>query len=206
MLFRSRVAAIAFSNLALAKQFFPPPARVPDFYPVYPLAVSNPVFVDVDGNGRYDAPLGAPAFCSAPCDPATGKLVGSSKTCADVQPDYKCLAPEQREAYAEEARSVAQTIDFSGQNIHVLLVEDIVDSGLSARFLLDHCREQEAATVALAALLLRDIPAGSAPQPDYVGIRIPEGFVVGYGLDDGGRYRNWPDIRTLPSEIGRAHV
>lgn len=82
---------------------------------------------------------------------------------------------------------------------HVLLVEDIVDSGLSARFLLAHCAEQGAASVALAALLLRDIPAGSAPQPDYVGIRIPDGFVVGYGLDDGGLYRNWPDIRTLPN-------
>ena len=80
----------------------------------------------------------------------------------------------------------------------VLVVEDIVDSGLSARFLLAHCTEQGAASVSLAALLLRDIPAGSAPQPDYVGIRIPDGFVVGYGLDDGGLYRNWPDIRTLP--------
>jgi hypothetical protein len=91
-----RVASVAFSNLALAAQFFPPPARVPDFYPVFPLAVSNPVFIDTDGNGKYDAPLGAPAFCSARCDKATGKVAGTSKTCADIQPNYVCLQPEGR--------------------------------------------------------------------------------------------------------------
>ena len=91
-----RVASVAFSNLALAAQFFPPPARVPDFYPVYPLAVTNPVLVDVDGNGRYDAPLAAPAFCSARCDKATGKVEGTNQTCADIQPDYTCLQPEGR--------------------------------------------------------------------------------------------------------------
>lgn len=91
-----RVAAIAFSNLPIINAQFPPPAKVPDFYPIYPLAVSNPIFLDTDGNGRYDAPLPAPAFCSPPCDPATGVLVGSQQKCSDIQADYKCLTPENR--------------------------------------------------------------------------------------------------------------
>jgi hypothetical protein len=91
-----RVAAIAFSNLPIINAQFPPPAKVPDFYPIYPLAVSNPIFLDTDGNGKYDSPLPAPAFCSPPCDPSTGVLVGSQQKCSDIQADYKCLTPENR--------------------------------------------------------------------------------------------------------------
>ena len=94
-----RVAAIAFANLPAASSFFPPPSKVPDFYPIFPMAISNPIFLDVNGNGRYDALKPLPAFCSPPCDPATGKLLtaqGTIATCAEVQADYKCLSPENR--------------------------------------------------------------------------------------------------------------
>ncbi len=91
-----KVASMAFSHLPLINTIFPAPAQYPDFYPVYPLAMANPILVDTDGNGRYDAPLPSPAFCSPPCDPATGKLLGSEQTCADVQNNYQCLTPENR--------------------------------------------------------------------------------------------------------------
>lgn len=104
-----RVASIAFGNVPVVNSKFPPPVKVPDFYPVYPLAIANPVLLDTDGNGKYDAPLPYPAFCSPPCDPATGKLTGdTTKTCADLQStsstdadkqrkaNYKCLSPENR--------------------------------------------------------------------------------------------------------------
>ncbi len=101
----ARVASIAFSSLlgALAKTVFPPPARIPDFFPVFPMAVSGAVLVDVGGDGKYNAPLPAPAFCSPKCDVATGEVQdpaydwqGKKRKCSDIQSNYKCLSPEAR--------------------------------------------------------------------------------------------------------------
>ena len=101
----SRVAALAFGQIEVVKLIFPPPAKVPDFYPVFPYAVANALLLDVDGNGRYDAPPGPdgkarpplPAFCSPPCDATSGEVLdGTKRKCADVQADYVCLKPENR--------------------------------------------------------------------------------------------------------------
>jgi len=94
----SRVAALAFSKIPIINAIFPAPARVPDFFPVFPMAISNAVFLDIDGDGKYTAPLAYPAFCSPRCDPATGLVVGSatSQKCSDIQSNYKCLLPEGR--------------------------------------------------------------------------------------------------------------
>jgi hypothetical protein len=107
----ARVASIAFSALfagdpalaSLAKSSFPPPAKIPDFFPVYPMAISSAVLLDADGNGKYDAPLPAPAFCSPQCDVKTGEILesawdwqGKKRTCKELQSDYECLATEGR--------------------------------------------------------------------------------------------------------------
>ena len=107
----ARVASIAFSALfagdpalaSLAKTSFPPPAKIPDFFPVFPMAIASAVLIDADGNGRYDAPLPAPAFCSPRCDVKTGEIQesawdwqGKKRTCKELQSDYECLATEAR--------------------------------------------------------------------------------------------------------------
>lgn len=97
-----RVAALAFSNIPVVNAVFPPPTKVPDFFPVYPMAVSNAIFIDANSNGKYDAPLPFPAFCSPDCvNDGTPKSDGTLKSdpkrkCSDLQPDYKCLKPEGR--------------------------------------------------------------------------------------------------------------
>ncbi len=83
---------------------------------------------------------------------------------------------------------------IEGKN--VLIVEDIVDTGLTLRYLLDVFAHRKPASVAIATLL--DKPEGRQPGtpllPDYIGFTIPNRFVVGYGLDLGGYFRNIPYV------------
>jgi hypoxanthine phosphoribosyltransferase len=81
-------------------------------------------------------------------------------------------------------------LDLSGR--HVLLVEDIVDSGLTLSFLRRNLEARNPASLAVCALLVRE--ASEAPDLRYVGFRVPPVFVVGYGLDVAERHRNLPFI------------
>ncbi len=83
---------------------------------------------------------------------------------------------------------------IEGKN--VLIVEDIVDTGLTLRYLMDALQTRMPSSLAIATLL--DKPEGREPgielQPDYIGFTIPKRFVVGYGLDLGGYFRNIPYV------------
>jgi hypoxanthine phosphoribosyltransferase len=72
---------------------------------------------------------------------------------------------------------------------HILLVEDIVDTGTSTAFLIQHLRRQEPASIRLCALLDKPARRRSPVTIDYVGFSIPDYFVVGYGIDYAERYR-----------------
>ena len=80
---------------------------------------------------------------------------------------------------------------------HVLLVDDILDSGGTIRLVVPLIKEMGAATVKTCVLLRKDRPAALATPVDYVGFEIPDEFVVGYGLDYNDYYRNLPYIGTL---------
>ena len=83
---------------------------------------------------------------------------------------------------------------------HALIVEDIVDTGLTSAYLLDHMRQRGARSVKLCALLHKPSRAVSPVPIDYLGFTVPDVFIVGYGLDAGGKYRNLPDLRVLGGE------
>jgi hypoxanthine phosphoribosyltransferase len=85
-------------------------------------------------------------------------------------------------------------LDLSGRD--VLLVEDIVDSGLTLSYLLKNLQARSPASLEVCALLLKHGQQKVEPDVRYVGFRVPEEFVVGYGLDVGERYRNLPSICT----------
>lgn len=82
--------------------------------------------------------------------------------------------------------------DVTGRS--VVLVEDILDTGLTLDFVVDRVRAGHPAQVKTCSLLVRE---GAAP-PDYTGLWIPQGFVVGYGIDYAERYRGLPDIKSVP--------
>jgi hypoxanthine phosphoribosyltransferase len=89
--------------------------------------------------------------------------------------------------------------DISGK--HVLVVEDIMDSGLTLSWLLKNLRSRGPASVEVCALL-RKPDAAQVPVPvKYVGFDIPNEFVVGYGLDYAQKYRNLPFIGMLASHV-----
>ncbi len=92
--------------------------------------------------------------------------------------------------------------DVTGR--HLVLVDDILDSGGTLKLVVPMLRELGAASVKTCVLLRKDRPQAHSVHADYVGFEIPDEFVVGYGLDYNNYYRNLPDIVTLkPEAISR---
>jgi hypoxanthine phosphoribosyltransferase len=83
----------------------------------------------------------------------------------------------------------------------VLLVEDVVDSGLTLSWLLRNLRSRGPATLEVCALLRKPDSQQVDVDVRYLGFDIPEAFVVGYGLDYAERYRNLPMIATLAPHV-----
>ncbi len=98
---------------------------------------------------------------------------------------------------AEESMGRVQIlldVDVDLADRHVLLVEDIVDTGLTSRYLLSVLRSRSPATIELCTLLDKSVRRIVPLTPRYAGFDCPDAFVVGYGLDYRERYRNLPDI------------
>ena len=88
--------------------------------------------------------------------------------------------------------------DLGGQ--HVLIVDDILDSGRTLSAVRQLITERHPASIGICVLLRKQVPSAMAVKAEYVGFDIPDEFVVGYGLDYDDYYRNLPDVVTLKSE------
>ncbi len=86
----SRLASDAFGKVPVIKDFFIAPPTVPDWSPIIPYAITNPIYIDTNGNGKYDAPLPYPGFCSLACDPAKpdGEQCAEGQVC--LERERKC--------------------------------------------------------------------------------------------------------------------
>lgn len=89
--------------------------------------------------------------------------------------------------------------DVAGR--HIILVEDILDSGNTLYNLTRHLSDRGAASVKLCVLLDKPARREKPIEPDYVGFTVPDEFVVGYGLDYADRYRNLPYVGVLKPEV-----
>jgi hypoxanthine phosphoribosyltransferase len=98
---------------------------------------------------------------------------------------------------------ILKDLEDSVESKHVLVVEDIVDTGLTMRvsYLIDNLRSRKAASVKVCALLDRPGRRIFETEIDYTGFVVPNKFVVGYGLDYQERYRSLPYIGILKPEI-----
>lgn len=83
---------------------------------------------------------------------------------------------------------------------HVIVFEDIVDSGLTLRYLMDMLRSRKPASLKSCSLLIKPDALQADIQVDYLGFKIGKEFVVGYGLDHAGKYRGLPYIGYLEHE------
>jgi hypoxanthine phosphoribosyltransferase len=98
---------------------------------------------------------------------------------------------------------ILKDLDRSIEGKHVLVVEDIIDSGLTLSWLLRNLRSRGPASVEVVALLRKPDAITVDLKVRYVGFDIPSAFVVGYGLDYGERYRTLPYVGTLTEDAIR---
>jgi hypoxanthine phosphoribosyltransferase len=101
---------------------------------------------------------------------------------------------------------ILKDLDHEIQGRHVLLVEDIVDSGLTLSYLLKNLRTRKPASLEVCALLQKTGVQQVPIEIRYKAFEIPPVFVVGYGLDYGERFRNLPFVGTLRPEVYRDAV
>jgi hypoxanthine phosphoribosyltransferase len=87
------------------------------------------------------------------------------------------------------------------RDLNVILVEDILDTGLTLTFLRKHLLAHQPRAFKIAALLDKPSRRIAPVQADYVGFQIPDKFVVGYGLDYAERYRNLPDLCVIDQSM-----
>ena len=92
---------------------------------------------------------------------------------------------------------VTKDLDISLEGANVLIVEDIVDSGITLNYLMQLLQQRKPKSLRIATLLDKPERRQRPVEVSYVGFRIPDKFVVGYGLDFGEKYRNLDDICIL---------
>ncbi|MFO7699310.1 MAG: hypoxanthine phosphoribosyltransferase [Acidimicrobiia bacterium] len=92
---------------------------------------------------------------------------------------------------------ILKDLDQEIEGRHVLIVEDIVDTGLTLQYLLKNLQVRRPASLSLAALMIKDGIDRPPLDIRYEGFHIPPAFVVGYGLDFEGRYRNLPYVAEV---------
>ena len=95
---------------------------------------------------------------------------------------------------------ILKDLDHDIEELHVLLVEDIVDSGLTLAYLLKNLRARRPASLEVCALMQKPEVQRVDIDIRYKGFEIPPVFVVGYGLDFAEKYRNLPYVATLKAE------
>ncbi len=96
---------------------------------------------------------------------------------------------------------ILKDLDQGIENRHVLIVEDIVDTGLTLKYLVDNLKTRNPASVRTCTFLDKPGRRKVEVQPDYNGFSIPDEFVVGFGLDYAEQYRQFPYIGILKPEV-----
>ena len=97
---------------------------------------------------------------------------------------------------------ILKDLDAKIEGRDVLIVEDILDSGITLSYLIKMLGARKPKSIKVAAFLVKDVAEKRpAVEPDYVGAHVPDSFIVGYGLDYAERYRNLPYIGVLKPEV-----
>jgi hypoxanthine phosphoribosyltransferase len=96
---------------------------------------------------------------------------------------------------------ILKDLDINIEGRHVLVVEDIIDSGLTLSYLLRNLESREPASLEICALLTKPERREIDVPVRYVGFEIPNKFVIGYGLDFAERYRNLPYVGVLHADL-----
>ncbi len=95
---------------------------------------------------------------------------------------------------------VIKDLDYSIEGRNVLIIEDIIDTGLTLNYLYKNLQSRKPKSIKICTLLNKPERRKVDIQVDYIGYKIPDKFIVGYGIDYGEKFRNLPYIATLKEE------
>ncbi len=119
----------------------------------------------------------------------------------ELKVDFMAVSSYGDDVTSSGAVRILKDLNENIEGKSILIVEDIVDSGLTLKYLLDVLQRRDPKDVKVVALLRKQKAESIEVQTDLVGFEIPDEFVIGYGLDFAGRYRNLPYIGVLdPAE------
>jgi hypoxanthine phosphoribosyltransferase len=117
-----------------------------------------------------------------------------------VNVDFMAVSSYGDDTHSSGVVRILKDLNEPIEGRRVLIVEDIVDSGLTLNYLLEMLQTRNPADIKVVTLL-RKLKLDAIPvQVDFIGFEIPDEFVVGYGLDFAGRYRNLPFVAVLDSD------
>ena len=118
-----------------------------------------------------------------------------------VEMDYMAVSSYGNGAKSSGVVQILKDTTSSLEGRHVIIAEDILDSGLTLEFLIENFELRNPASVEVATLLRKDVKPQADVHCRYIGFECPNEFIVGYGLDYAERYRNLPYIGVLKPEI-----
>ena len=118
----------------------------------------------------------------------------------DVSLDFMAVSSYGDSTKTSGIVKIVKDLDISVKDRNVLIVEDIVDTGLTLSYLVKVILEREPRSVRVCVLLDKEERRKAPVRVDYRGFAIPDEFVVGYGLDCAGKWRNLPSIHVVDDQ------
>lgn len=115
--------------------------------------------------------------------------------------DYMAISSYGNSTQSSGVVRILKDLEGPISNKHVLIVEDIIDSGLTLHYLMEVLRQRRPLSLRVCTLLDKERERVKPVSSDYTGFTIPDRFVVGYGLDYAQRYRNLPYIGILKPAV-----
>ena len=115
--------------------------------------------------------------------------------------DFVAVSSYGKGQHTSGAVKLIKDLDQPSEGKNIILVEDILDTGLTLAFLRKLLLQHKPKTLKIATLLDKPSRRLEKIDADYVGFTIPNDFVIGYGMDYAERFRNMPDIRLMPPDF-----
>lgn len=115
--------------------------------------------------------------------------------------DFMCVSSYGNKSYTTGAVQIRKDLSEDIENRHVVIVEDILDSGVTLSYLVKYLQGRNPASISIVTLLDKPSRRQAHVDTKMVGFEIPDAFVVGYGLDFAEKYRNLPYIGVLKPEV-----
>ena len=138
-----------------------------------------------------------------------GILKGASIFFADLarsidlplQMDFMSVSSYGTEATSSGVVKIIKDLDADVTGRHILLVEDIIDTGITLAYLRDYLSNRGAKSVKICTLLDKPSHREQAVKVDYIGFTMPDEFIIGYGIDYAENYRNLPYVASLKRSV-----